>query len=243
MPMNERDQYYESNIKNYDTGPWVKKSYSNYELSTNIYNDFSNSNSNSNSSSPEDNPYKLINRRIDRNKVNSKERRSHRNRTVNFTGAEDAELSANTIIRSGAIIYTKLKGETLFCLGVDAQFGDLTDFGGGVKKSEDIITGGLRELEEESLGIFGKIDREDVLKVPTAWSNNISIMFIPMILDIDNTLDSFHYKLSDKKNIEVKDIVWLSKEEFLESIYGNGRRLYSRVRRLLRKVTAHINIL
>ena len=50
--------------------------------------------------------------------------------------------------------------ERKFCLGIDTNFRTLTDFGGGVKYKidKDAITAALRELEEESLGLFKLID-------------------------------------------------------------------------------------
>ena len=59
------------------------------------------------------------------------------------------------------IVLLHFEGKTYFCLGIDSNFGDLTDFGGGMKKNETFINCGLRELEEESKGVFGEI-KEDI---------------------------------------------------------------------------------
>ena len=45
-------------------------------------------------------------------------------------------------------------GEILFLFGIDAPTGEITDFGGGVQKDEDFYTTSIRELNEETRGIF-----------------------------------------------------------------------------------------
>ena len=182
------------------------------------------------SSSIEDNRYKLIKKRIDRNKVRNK-----RNINVQTGIAKDIVLEDNVPIRAGCIVYTKHNDETLFCLGEDATFGDITDFGGGVKKSETVIQGGLRELKEESQGIFGDLNSEQVDQVPAIYSSNLAIMFIPMLVDIDMILTEFRDKILFEKDPEVRNIVWMSKEEIIDSINGRGKRIYSRVREVLRE--------
>lgn len=151
-------------------------------------------------------------------------------------------------VRSGAIIYTHYKGITYFCLGIDYSSGDLTDFSGGVKKSEGVVKGGLRELEEESLGIFGNISVESVQDSTGFYSNNMLIMFIYKdIQDIYALKKNFHILLEEKHNaghnIEVSDIVWLNQTEFLNSINCHGRKMYSRIRRVLYRVSNFIESL
>ena len=51
--------------------------------------------------------------------------------------------------RAGIIPYTKIDDKKYFCLGVDAKYGTLTDFGGGVKRIENFVLAACRELEEE----------------------------------------------------------------------------------------------
>lgn len=188
---------------------------------------------------PDDNPYKLITRRIDSTKI----RCSHkRDLQVNTCLTEDLPSFKQNHIRSGAIIYTHDKdtGETYFCLGVDTQSGDLTDFGGGVKKDESVVVGGLRELKEESQGIFGHLDPDDIKNTLTFYCYNMAIIFIKMRLNRDQIQSEFRYKVRTNPAPEVRDIVWLTTDEFLESIHGRGKKLYIRVRKLLSKVTNSI---
>ncbi len=65
-----------------------------------------------------------------------------------------------------------------FCLAVDSKYGNLTDFGGGVKKYETFAGAASRELEEESLGVF-KIGPETIYNCSTAvYDFNTIIMFL-----------------------------------------------------------------
>ncbi len=207
----------------------------------------------SNESNDNNNPYKLITRRIDAMKVRNNHKREIE---VNITQCIDLNFVQTAPVRAGAIIYTKIetktryptrtqtRNQTFFCLGIDTQSGNLTDFGGGVKKGETIVEGGLRELEEESEGVFGHIDPSEVSDATAFHSYNMTIMFIEKKLDqsdIERISTNFRTNVKDNEEPEVCNIIWLTKEEFLDSIDGRGKKLYVRVRRLLNKVTDSIS--
>lgn len=183
------------------------------------------------------NPYKRITRRIDSMKIR---RNQKRDIDVNISFTRELNITRDGPIRSGAIIYTRDGNNTYFCLGIDTQSGNLTDFGGGVKKGETIVEGGLRELEEESQGIFGNIDPTDIEDTVTFNSYNMAIIFIPLGVNKDTITGLFNRRVYGKDTPEVCDIVWLDTDEFLESIHGRGVKLYIRVRKLLSKVTSTI---
>jgi hypothetical protein len=186
-----------------------------------------------------DSKYKLITRRIDVNRIRHK---TAKNMEVYTSILKHVKMeSEGEPIRSGVIVYTHYKGKTYFCLGIDSAYGDLTDFAGGVKKDETVIEGGLRELEEESQGIFGKITPSEVQNCTTFYSSNMLIIFIRRDVDMEKIKRDFLSRVNKKepntnKEIEVSNIVWLESKDFLDSINSKGRRLYSRVRRILYKV-------
>lgn len=187
------------------------------------------------------NRYKLVTRRIDNGRIRHK---SVKNMEVFTSDLKSVKMVGDGPIRSGAIIYTHFQGKTYFALGQDSIHGDLTDFSGGKKQRESIIEGGLRELEEESLGVFGKLLVGDVKDCMGFHTNNMLIMFIHLDVNMQRVVEEFDKRLgekSEKENLEVNQIVWLEKSDFLKSIEGKGRRLYSRVRRLLSKVTEIIS--
>lgn len=183
------------------------------------------------------NPYKLITRRIDSMKIRHNQKRDLE---VNISFTQELDIIKEKAVRAGAIIYTHDGNKTFFCLGIDTQSGNLTDFGGGVKKGETIVEGGLRELEEESEGVFGHIYPSDIADTVTFHCYNMAIMFIPMEVDRIETVQRFKDKVTINPNPEVCNIVWLSTDELLESIHGRGKKLYNRVQRLLNKVTTTI---
>jgi hypothetical protein len=183
------------------------------------------------------NRFKLVTRRIDNGRIRHK---SVKNMEVFTTTVKNVKMTGDSPIRSGAIIYTHFQGKTYFALGQDSVYKDLTDFSGGKKQGESIIEGGLRELEEESLGVFNKICVSDVKDCMAFHTNNMLIMFIHLEVNMRRIVEEFDRRLGEKsenENLEVNQIVWLEKSDFLNSIEGKGRRLYSRVRRLLSKVT------
>lgn len=183
------------------------------------------------------NPYKRITRRIDSMKIRYNKRQDIE---VNVSLVRNLNIIKEISYRSGAILYTQEKGETYFCLGVDTESGNLTDFGGGVKRGETIIEGGLRELEEESQGVFGKMGIEGVKDETVFHSYNMAIMFIKVNVDREKILESFKTKIRENPSPEVCDILWMSKSDLLESIHGRGKKLYIRVRKLLSRVTSTI---
>ena len=183
------------------------------------------------------NRYKLVTRRIDNGRIRHK---SLKNMEVFTSALKNVKMTGDGPIRSGAIIYTHFQGKTYFALGQDSVYGDLTDFSGGKKQGESIIDGGLRELEEESLGVFGKISVSDVKDCMGFYTNNMLIMFIHLDVNMQRIVEEFDRRLGEREgseNLEVDQIIWFEKSDFINSIEGKGRRLYSRVRRLLSKVT------
>lgn len=178
--------------------------------------------------SKKDSKYELVTRRIDSGRIRHK---TIKNIDVYTSQIKNVKMTMETPSRSGVIIYTHFKGKTYFCLGVDSNFGDLTDFGGGMKKNETFINCGLRELEEESKGVFGEIKEEEIQSNMGVYSKNMMIMFIYRNVDMVKTKKDF------KPNNEVSNIEWIETKDFIDIISGKGKRMYSRVRRVLQKVT------
>jgi len=195
------------------------------------------SNDNINMDTDIENPFKLITRRIDGAKIRNQKKELE----VTTSKIEDMDIVKDIPFRSGAIVYIHENNKTYFCLGVDTQSGNLTDFGGGVKKGETIIEGGLRELKEESLGVFGDVGQQVISDNIIFHCFNMAIMFIPLNVDRATIEREFRENVKNKVDPEVCDIVWLSTDEFLESIHGRGKKLYIRVIRLLNKVTNTIS--
>jgi hypothetical protein len=129
--------------------------------------------------------------------------------------------------RSGVIPYTYISEEDekvkYFCMAVDSQYGNLTDFGGGVKKYETFAGAASRELYEESLGVF-KISPECIYNCSTAvYDFNNIVMFLNIDLNstnpsLDSTIQQYHNNLSNVVESETKGIFWIREDKFFELI-------------------------
>jgi len=91
------------------------------------------------------------------------------------------------IKRAGIIPYCIYNDEIHFALGVDGQYGELTDFGGGLERGENFIKTASRELLEESCGIFNftKSDYK-ILNSPAIVNGVICIIFIKIGVTVRN---------------------------------------------------------
>lgn len=181
-----------------------------------------------------ENKFKLVTRRIDTGRIRHK---NVRNLEVYTSLLKNMKTNLEVQSRCGVIIYTHQDEKTYFCLGVDTAYGDLTDFGGGTKKTETPAEGALRELEEESQGIFGKITPSEVSDSMCFYTNNMLIMFVKRDVNPEKIKTKFHKKVAGRETPEVSDVHWIEKEDFIDSINGRGKRIYSRVRKILGKVT------
>lgn len=139
--------------------------------------------------------------------------------------------------RAGVILYTKMNNEFYFGLGIDNDSKELTDFGGGIsykERDKNVIEGALREFKEETLGIFGHIQFEDVLEAPIIYNNDILILFKYTDLDPNFIRNEFLIAYQHHQNCEVSDIVWLSTSELKHQIMTRGK-MFSRVQNFLQK--------
>jgi len=141
--------------------------------------------------------------------------------------------------RAGVIIYTDNPSRR-FCMGIDREYGEITDFGGGVsyKKDGTALDGALRELNEESLGVFGGISPDFLSKSIVVYNDSILIVFIKVpTLHIDSIMKTFNERVHTKS--EVSSLIMMSEKEFRDLIQSRSThkgKMYSRVRVLLNQV-------
>jgi hypothetical protein len=140
--------------------------------------------------------------------------------------------------RGGIIPYmVSSEGNLKFALGLDYVHKELTDFGGGIsyKKDGDAVVGSIREFDEESLGVFGEVKKEDLENCLTIYSNEMMIIFLKVDVNASEINKLFYQKLKQESEPEVCDIVWLEKKELKKSLEPSSRLVYVRVRYLLSK--------
>lgn len=149
-----------------------------------------------------------------------------------------------SVTRAGIIPYAIIGRKILICLGQDREHKELTDFGGGYSIKRDINPANcaLRELKEESLGLFD-------LQIDDIFNDNCIIMSDTLIIfhrvKIDEALSSveeFH-KLLKKFNIndvEVDSIQWVHLAQLPE--YIKTGHLYDRVGKMLLPILDNITV-
>lgn len=115
----------------------------------------------------------------------------------------------------------KVKNVYQFCLGVDFKYETLTDFGGSVKRKENVIDTALREFNEENYRVLD-YTLDEVKNSLCAYNNEIMIIFIELKIkkEIFNKLfnDAYiaNYKLN--KKIEMSSLKWFNVEELVKTI-------------------------
>lgn len=172
--------------------------------------------------------------------------------TINIQIINEIDWNVVKPIRAGIIVYNRdTYGNVRLCMGVDANYGEITDFGGGISYRRDKTTllGALREFMEESHGIFGKYKPENLSDSLAIYNDYMIIIFLQINVDPLEVRKSFYSKLSPRS--ELCDVLWVTSDQFyalcreekLISEDGYRKRgLYYRVRDLL-KNTNFINLL
>lgn len=139
--------------------------------------------------------------------------------------------------RSGVIVYTTYGRRVLFLLGIDTQSGNITDFGGGIKlKYETPLSGGLRELREESCGIFGDIEESDVSDHLAIYTNDLVIIFIHIKFDINFIMTEFNKRRDVIPDPEVDSLILMTIDQFESVVKGesiNNRIMYVKIQEVL----------
>jgi len=155
--------------------------------------------------------------------------------------------------RAGIIPSAVIDGVRQYCLGVDTKYDELTDFGGGVKGGDsDWLYNAIRELREESHGVFDFSDSKEYLyNNSVAIHDGLHMILICCEIKIENLKDViYQYKFKStqfKKGSGRKDencrLVWVP-ESVLVKMYSEKakvvteagityRPMYERVRDFL----------
>jgi len=150
--------------------------------------------------------------------------------------------------RCGFIPYTIVNGALHFLLTRHKPTRDLGDFGGGVRKTEFALMAGLRELHEESHGIFSHIyktanDVGNSVAIVDGDSlngtHNMAIVFVSLENKwIEDAQQAFvNNPPTKKRSDEVSELVWVNESTFLALINGRPSKdvLWSRIQSFLRK--------
>lgn len=121
--------------------------------------------------------------------------------------------------RCGVIPYIEYDNQKYFCLGVDKQFGTLTDFGGQAQKGEFFCQTASRELFEETLGVIN-ISSDDLYKYSKAvYSANAIILFVQLKVDtLNKMIEEFKFRYFQSHHSENTDMIWVPETAFYSMI-------------------------
>jgi len=153
------------------------------------------------------------------------------------TVSEFVDKSVQRQKRSGIILYTMIDNEIYIGMGVHSHSHDFTDFGGSVKKNEDVIKAAIREFTEETLFIFNDISISNILNCMCVYDNYNIIIFVPISMNIEDINNRFYKSCACRKINKLENccIAWIKIEEFVECLYKSDI-VYSRVSNLLKPV-------
>lgn len=152
-----------------------------------------------------------------------------------------------TVKRAGIIAYTTYKNCVWFGLGIDRRSKDISDFGGKKERRDrTIFDTAIREFSEESLDIYGKLDRSKLDNCLAVYNQSSLIIFLNLKTKIKDAKKNFKKEVDTRKlkYVEMEDPIWIRKERFLDIIKhdkdagldknrSNEMILYSKVRNML----------
>jgi hypothetical protein len=117
--------------------------------------------------------------------------------------------------RAGVIPYVVIDDIKYFCLGVDSNFGTLTDFGGGVKKGELFSFAAARELFEESLGVFRFSSKSIYRYTTSVYDKNMIIIFLQINSEcIPDATAEFLRRYTKVSKSENSGVMWIPEDVF-----------------------------
>lgn len=147
------------------------------------------------------------------------------------------DIRLETQIRGGVVPFGRRDGKVYFFMGLDDISGDYSDFGGGIKSRENELDAAFRELEEESLGVFGKWTKKNCDNMNVIYSDMTFIIMLDLgdISDPSHYVDQFNLSISKEFQSfrkEMRDIVPLDKDGFINTIQ-NTEKIWSKIRKIL----------
>lgn len=128
--------------------------------------------------------------------------------------------------RASVIPYIARKKSLWFLLGIDANSGDITDFGGGVKLYENDFEAAWREFNEETKNIFSndytKENLSSCVCLNKAYSNDsvMSCIFLPIKKDwYEKACLKFDERIVKNRYCkEISQVIWIRDDEFYKLI-------------------------
>jgi hypothetical protein len=171
-----------------------------------------------------------------------------------------SHLSQVHVYRCGVIPYVidSKTGMLYYLLARHRDSHELGDFGGGVRRTEYALAGGLREFGEESRGIFDATytnvnDRAGDVAI---LDSNMAILFVPLKNDwLERAPREFIKSLSSqsrskKSSNEISELIWVNELEFQQLLkdgfhsdsHSNGHSFFKKRKNIMwKKIQTFIN--
>lgn len=122
-------------------------------------------------------------------------------------------------IRAGIIPYIDINDTRYFALTLQFPNSDLADFGGTIESWDiDALDAAIREYYEESFGIFGEINRENLQDCYVLDGNDTAEILLPVSGYMYDYNQKFYQILGDNIYHEVQTIIWLNAYQILSGI-------------------------
>ena len=129
------------------------------------------------------------------------------------------ELTSRT--RAGVIPYLMSDGVLHFCFGKHRKSGNICDLGGHMKPTDpSIVYTALRELREESHGVFDSVTIKELKSSPCIYNSDSLLIFLPLIdsQDVMSLVTSQFYK-SEYNEKEICDLIWINEKTLVPAFY------------------------
>jgi len=170
------------------------------------------------------------------------------NPTVKISKVSEINTRIVKPCRAGIIFYISDGKNISFALGTDSKTHELTDFSGSVmySRGETCIDGALREFEEETLGIFGKITAEEISDFFAVYDEDNMVIFVMLDTTQNAIRKVFNEKIKTVKNPEICSIFFVTSNQFRFLIRKLFREhiFFEKLRKFLHKSNLHkINVL
>lgn len=152
----------------------------------------------------------------------------------------DVKWRLQKLRRCGVIPWTVIESKLFFCLGVDADTKELTDFGGGIKlRDRTPLHCAIREFREETKAVFGDIYKYELFRDSLCVIKD-DMLIIFFYVDPYFFRDSGKRFLTKAKHVrdEISGLTWYTETEFYVLFYGNTmQRIYSLVRDFITSIS------
>lgn len=146
--------------------------------------------------------------------------------------------------RAGGILLIKNEQGAHYFMGRDRKFQEFTDFGGGIsyKRDRNPLNAALREIYEESLGVFNikpDLSNINVQESLVAYNSRIVVFLFVMEGDSSQYISDFEERVARFDNSEVDQIVMFDPFEIRMLVRGTlvhqNRvvRIYGRIRNIV----------